>query len=258
MSNPSLSLDSLVAHRGLQSRYPENTILALNKAIKCGAKYIELDIQFSSDCLPIIYHDANLERVSGQLGHVLQYPRQELVQLSAYEPDRLGDSFKSEKIAPLEALVSILKENPQVTAFVELKQESIAHCGRDIMLKSVATILEPVKQQAVIISYDYLLVQLARETQWPRVGVVLEQWQDIDSEIVRNIASDFIFVDHEIMPQTISPEILSMAPIVAFEVGNSALATELLAKGVSMFESFQLEALTAESAYQHRAKTCAI
>ena len=66
------------------------------------------------------------------------------------------------------------------------------------------TILEPVKQQAVIISYDYLLVQQARETQWPRVGVVLEQWQDIDSEIVRNIASDYIFVDHEIIPQTIS------------------------------------------------------
>jgi hypothetical protein len=101
-------------------------------------------------------------------------------------------------------------------------------------------------------------LQLARETQWPSVGVVLEQWQDIDSEIVRNIASDFIFVDHEIMPQTISPEILGMAPIVAFEVGNSALATELLAKGVSMFESFQLEALMAVSAHEHRAKTCAI
>ena len=258
MPDLSMSLDSLVAHRGLQSRYPENTILALNKAIECGAKYIELDIQFSSDCLPIIYHDANLERVSAHQGHICQYHRHELLKLSAYEPDRLGDSFKTEKIAPLEALVSILEENPQVTAFIELKEESIAHCGRDRMIESAQTLLEPVKQQAVIISYDYLLVQLARETQWPRVGVVLEQWQDIDSEIVRNIASDFIFVDHEIIPQTISPEILSMAPIVAFEVGNSALATELLAKGVSMFETFQLESLMAELANQHRAKTCAI
>ena len=57
MSGSLLSLDILVAHRGLQSRYPENTILALKKAIECGAKYIELDIQFSSDCLPVIYHD---------------------------------------------------------------------------------------------------------------------------------------------------------------------------------------------------------
>ena len=257
MPDLSMSLDSLVAHRGLQSRYPENTILALNKAIECGAKYIELDIQFSSDCLPIIYHDANLERVSGQLGHVLQYPRKELVQLSAYEPDRLGDSFKSEKIAPLEALVSILKENPQVTAFVELKEESIAHCGRDRMVKAVQAILEPVKQQTVIISYDYLLVQLARERQWSGVGVVLKQWHDINTEIVQNIASDFIFVDHEILPQKIDPEILSMAPLVAYEVGNTALANQLIAKGVFMLETFEIENLISEQKAMAQIKTYA-
>ena len=112
MPDLSMSLDSLVAHRGLQSRYPENTILALNKAIECGAKYIELDIQFSGDCLPIIYHDADLNRVSAKEGDILDYSRQDLLKLSAYEPDRLGDSFKSEKIPSLEALVSLLEENP--------------------------------------------------------------------------------------------------------------------------------------------------
>ena len=55
-----------------------------------------------------------LERVSAQQGNICQYHRQELLKLSAYEPDRLGDSFKTEKIAPLEAFVSILEENPQV------------------------------------------------------------------------------------------------------------------------------------------------
>ena len=53
-----------------------------------------------------------------------------------------------------------IKGKPQVTAFVELKQESTALRRQNA--KSAATILEPVKQQAVIISYDYLLVQLAR------------------------------------------------------------------------------------------------
>ena len=57
MSDSLFSLDILVAHRGLQARYPENTILGFNKAIEQGAKFIELDIQFSKDCLPVIYHD---------------------------------------------------------------------------------------------------------------------------------------------------------------------------------------------------------
>ena len=45
----SISLDLLVAHRGLQADYPENTILGFNKAIEQGAKFIELDIQFSKE-----------------------------------------------------------------------------------------------------------------------------------------------------------------------------------------------------------------
>jgi glycerophosphoryl diester phosphodiesterase len=241
MSDSLFSLDILIAHRGLQSRYPENTILALRKAIECGAKYIELDIQFSNDCLPVIYHDIDLQRVSAESGNVLHYPRHKLLQLPAYEPDRLGNSFKSEKISPLEALVTLLKTNPEVTAFVELKQESIAHCGRETMLSAVLNILEPVKQQVVIISYDYLLVQAARIKQWPRVGVVLEQWQDLYSEIVQKASSDYIFVDHEMIPEKINPEILNMAPLVAFEVGDKALANQLIDKGIAMLETYQLE-----------------
>ena len=246
MSDSLLSLDILVAHRGLQSRYPENTILALKKAIECGAKYIELDIQFSSDCLPVIYHDIDLQRVSAVRGNVSHYPRHKLLQLPAYEPDRLGNSFKSEKIAPLEALVTLLKDNPQVTAFVELKQESIAHCGRETLLNAVSKILEPVKQQVVIISYDYLLILAARDKQWPRVGVVLEQWQDLDSEIVKKASSDYIFVDHEMIPEKISPEILTLAPLVAFEVGDTVLANQLVDKGIAMLETYQLESLILE------------
>ena len=204
MSDTAFNIDVLVAHRGLQSRFPENTLLALKKAIDSGAKYIELDVQFSADCLPIIYHDPDLQRVSGIKGNVWDYPLKELLCISAYEPERLGNRFKTETIAPLKALVDLLKENPQVTAFVELKEESIAHCGRDLMLETVMHILAPVKPQVVLISYDYCLVESARKAQWGQVGVVLKQWQDLETDTVKNIGSDYIFVDHEKMPQQIT------------------------------------------------------
>ena len=189
MSDVRFSLDKLVAHRGLQLNYPENTALSLAKAVEFGGLFIELDIQFSSDCLPIIYHDADLQRVSGQSGNICDYSRDQLLQLPAFEPERLGNRFKSERIAPIEAIVNLLKNNPQVTAFVELKEESIAHCGRETMLAEVEAVLEPVKHQTVIISYDYLLVLRAREHHWPKVGVVLKQWHDIESDIVKNTNS---------------------------------------------------------------------
>ena len=242
MSHSSVNLDILVAHRGLQCRYPENTVLALKKAIDYGARFIELDIQFSNDCLPVIYHDPDLQRVSGCDGNILDYSEQQLLQISAYEPERLGNLFKSETIEPLKALVAILKENPQVTAFVELKEESIAHCGRDTMINAVVRILDTVKDQVVIISYDYALVYMARESHWPTVGVVLKQWQDIDLDIVQDISSDFIFIDHEKIPEKADLNAIE-APLVAYEVGDRELAQQLVEKGVSMLETFALEQL---------------
>lgn len=240
----SISLDLLVAHRGLQARFPENTILGLNKAIEHGAKFIELDIQFSNDCLPIIYHDSDLQRVSGCSGKILDYSRQELLKLPAHEPQRLGNSFKSETIAPLEALVDILQQHPKVTAFVELKEESIAHCGRKTMLDSVLKILEPVQQQSVIISYDYRLVLMAKQRQWSKVGIVLKQWQDFNTEIVQNTTSDFIFVDYEKIPDEIADIKMTKAPLVAYEVGDKQLGKQLLNMGVTMLETFELEQLS--------------
>ena len=37
------------AHRGFSGQYPENTMLAFEKAVEAGADGIELDVQFSKD-----------------------------------------------------------------------------------------------------------------------------------------------------------------------------------------------------------------
>jgi glycerophosphoryl diester phosphodiesterase len=244
MSETAFNLDILVAHRGLQSCYPENTILAIKKAIDKGAQYIEIDIQYSDDCLPIIYHDPDLQRVSGIEGNVWDYPLKELQCMPAYEPQRLGSRFKTETIAPLEALVDLLKENPQVTAFVELKEESINHCGREVMLERVMDILVPHKSQVVLISYDYLLVKAAKKAQWSQVGVVLKEWQDLETDTVKNIVADYIFVDHEKIPQDISNMNKITAILVAYEVGGIELGKQLLAMGFTLLETYELEKLS--------------
>lgn len=46
----------LFAHRGYSAKYPENTILAFQKAIECGAYGIELDTHFTADEKIIVHH----------------------------------------------------------------------------------------------------------------------------------------------------------------------------------------------------------
>ena len=57
-----LSPDQLVAHRGWQRRYPENTLLAVDKAIGAGARHVEIDVQFSGDGRAVVFHDPDLFR----------------------------------------------------------------------------------------------------------------------------------------------------------------------------------------------------
>ena len=45
------------AHRGARDFFPENTLPAFEAAWKMGAGLIELDIQITSDGIPVIYHD---------------------------------------------------------------------------------------------------------------------------------------------------------------------------------------------------------
>ena len=53
----------IVAHRGARSIRPENTMSAFKEAIK-NSDYIELDVAFSKDGVPVILHDNTLERTS--------------------------------------------------------------------------------------------------------------------------------------------------------------------------------------------------
>jgi hypothetical protein len=112
------------------------------------------------------------------------------------------------------------------------------------MLERVMNILAPVKPQVVLISYDYCLVEAARKAQWGQVGVVLKQWQDLETDTVKNIGSDYIFVDHEKMPQQIKGLDAIKGILVAYEVGDIALGKELINKGVSMLETFEIERLS--------------
>ena len=236
------SADRLVAHRGLQAAYPENTALSVRKAIEAGALFVEIDIQLSLDKQPMVYHDISLKRVSGQDGIISSLNCSDLMGLSAYEPERLGEQFTSETISPLAKVVDIILSYPQVTLFVELKEESIAEFGAEIMLDNVCQVLQPIRDRAVLISFDYRIIASAKTKGWPQVGAVLQQWDHIDSEAVKAIDGDYTFVDHKIIPRTENLDRLA-SKLVAYEVGSTALATELATRGVAMFETFDIATL---------------
>jgi len=54
----------ILGHRGYMAKYPENSILAFQKAIEAGADGVELDVWLTKDNRLIIMHDDTLERTA--------------------------------------------------------------------------------------------------------------------------------------------------------------------------------------------------
>lgn len=68
------------AHRGLFDRgagVPENSMTAFRRAVDLGYG-IELDVQLTKDRVPVVFHDADLERMCGVKGKIWEYPFAEL------------------------------------------------------------------------------------------------------------------------------------------------------------------------------------
>lgn len=65
-------------HRGCVCEFPENTIKAMDKGIKDGASYLEIDIQITSDGIPVVFHDTELDSKTGLHGFVHEHSYAEI------------------------------------------------------------------------------------------------------------------------------------------------------------------------------------
>ena len=57
-----------MGHRGIPARYPENTLAGVRKAIELGSEAIEIDVQASSDGIPVLMHDLTVDRTTKHSG----------------------------------------------------------------------------------------------------------------------------------------------------------------------------------------------
>jgi glycerophosphoryl diester phosphodiesterase len=104
----------LLGHRGYSAKYPENTLLAFNKAFENNADGIECDLQKSKDNKFVIIHDDEIDRTTDKNGKVSHLTLNEIKKSSINE---------TEKILELSELLSVIPKNKFVN--IELKKESI-------------------------------------------------------------------------------------------------------------------------------------
>ncbi len=229
----------LVAHRGWQNRYPENTLPAIAAAIAAGARNIEIDIQLSGDGVAMLFHDARMERLCQRHDSVFDHSAAELQGIVVFEPERFSRQQFDTTVCTLAQAVELIAEHPQINLYVELKKQSIARFGRSSVLDAVEQALAPIKHQAILISFDFGILRLARRRGWKRVGPILTLWRNIRSKTVAALEPDCIFTNTQLIPKRSRLQKLRYR-LVVYEVGSEDEASYWLERGVHQVETFRI------------------
>ena len=132
---PALLPVSLIAHRGLITEVPENSIAALEAAWKAGIHGSEIDVRTSADGVPVLLHDATLDRTTEGAGNVDEKTWDQL------ENMRLVDSqgqASDQTLPRLEQALEWLEKRPGFSLALDMKQVDHVAVGRMVLEHGLA------------------------------------------------------------------------------------------------------------------------
>lgn len=139
------------AHRGFSAEYPENTMIAFEKAIEAGCEGIELDVHFTKDRKIVIIHDENIKRTGNKEGLVKDMTYDELSQVDfSYKfKDKTGFC----RIPLLTEYLDLVKDKNIITN-IELKTGVYEYRGIE---EEVYDLLEKynLKDKVIISSFNH-------------------------------------------------------------------------------------------------------
>lgn len=139
----------IYGHRGYSAKYPENTLLAFQKAIEYGADGIELDVHLTKDKKIVVCHDETIDRTFNGKGDIAKMNFDEL---------RKYDSH-GQKIPTLEEVFELI--GPVFKINVELKTDVVD--SDELVEETVKFIKAHNPDRVLISSFNHKSISYARK-----------------------------------------------------------------------------------------------
>ncbi len=151
----------ILGHRGYRKLYPENTELAFQKAFEFGADGIEFDVQKTGDGEYVIFHDYEIERLTGQKGNIKEFSRRKHV------------SFISGGEEGIPNLREYLEKAPRDKFYnMELKEETLTVDDCDAIYSIVADL--EIRKNIMVSSFRHDLLPCFRKRGFD-IGLLLDR-----------------------------------------------------------------------------------
>jgi glycerophosphoryl diester phosphodiesterase len=157
----------VIAHRGDTKAGLENTLPAIESALKLGVDGMELDLQLSRDGRVVIFHDDDLQRLAGREGTIERFGLEELRKIPLSGGGR---------IPALEELLDLVKDRCLLNLEIKTKPTWYA-LGSGRVEKAVAEALHKFRlNETILISsfHPMPLWRMKRHAPHLRRGVLFD------------------------------------------------------------------------------------
>ncbi|WKW13127.1 glycerophosphodiester phosphodiesterase family protein [Pseudogemmatithrix spongiicola] len=119
----------VIGHRGARAVMPENTLQSLQHAVALGVDALEFDLHLAKDGVPVVHHDATLDRCTDATGPVRDRTSLELGRVSASHRFTLDGGrsfpFREQRFA-VPTLWEVLEAIRDIPLILEMKSVEVA------------------------------------------------------------------------------------------------------------------------------------
>lgn len=245
-------LPELVAHRGSLLRYPENTWLGLEAALKAGACWLEFDIQMCADGRFVLLHDADFNRTAKHPASLFTCTASETQRISVHEPERFGEAFAPLPPPLLDDVLDRLAAFPACRAMVEIKQESLQRWGLAKVMDSLLEVLQPAHARCVLISYSREALLYARQRSDINTGWVLQRYDETHRDQALELQPEFLICNQDKIGQ--QQELWPGSwQWMLYDIVEPQLALDWAKRGATLIETADIGAMLAHPVLARRA-----
>jgi glycerophosphoryl diester phosphodiesterase len=222
----------LVAHRAGGALAPENTLAGIRFGQSLGYRVVEIDIRFTRDGIPVLQHDAAIDRNTNGKGPIADHAWADLARLDA--GSWRGEEYRGEPLVRLADAAALLREL-RMYAHVEVKRVPGRHreCGERVA-REVRRCWEGAAEAPLLISFsaDALAAAKLAEPALPRGWIVEDPW-DGNLAPLAELDAVSLHLEHVLITPALVREVHAAGRrILAWTVNDLDRAEELLAAGV--------------------------
>lgn len=238
-------LPRVVGHRGAAASAPENTLAGLRRAHRLGVAWVEFDVKLTADGVPILMHDALLDRTTDGKGPVAETSFSAIRALDAGA--WFGPEFAGERVPGFHEAIDLLLSHG-MAANVEIKpcpgreQETGAAVARVLADRWPAD-----RPPLLLSSFSEEALEAARTAvpALPRGLLVRQTPEDWRARLDRLDCVTFHCSQHELDAATVAAVRGAGFPMLVYTVNEAERAGELFGWGVDCLCSDRPEAILA-------------